>query len=365
MRKTLSTSLLLLLASMLMLSSLSPAKAIRHEAITVDGDPDDWTGTPGADNTWVYDDTAGEWIWTDEVGDDTGNGSYTYPVANQTVDGVERLAFSPGDFDLKELRIAWNESHVFFLLRFVNLTDNNWVATHEAWISSPTIAETTAVAICIDTDRIPDSGMDIVDSQEDNNGSIRADILLPSSCLWEYIIEIALEDIVLWYYDGLFIKEAYRNFPIAANTTVYETIEFAVPIDLTGEAGLPDPDDETWALFAFVGSQDYQHFREVASAEVAATDPWAAGGGEGFGGADDVGPDPDAFDCAFFANKADQENALKDFGPGSTDYVEMPADEPLGPSYREIPEFPLPFAFALIAIVILAASFKLKKKLYT
>lgn len=358
MRKTLSTSLLLLLASMLMLSSLSPAKALRHAAITVDGNPSDWTGTPGDTNTWVYDGTAGEFIWTDEVGDDKGNGSYTYPRAYVNVSGVNRTAFSPGDFDLKELRVAWNESYVFFLLTFVNLTDNDWVATHDGWLSSPVIAETTAVAICIDTDRTDGSGMAMVDTTETGNGSIRADILLPSSCLWEYIIEIALEDVVLWYYDGAFIEEAYRNFPCAANVNVTETIELAIPISADPYAGLPDPENETWALFAFVGSQDFQHFREIASAEEAAANPWAAGGGEGAGGADDIGPDPDAFDCAFFANKTAQEDALNGFGPGAEDYAEISA-------YEEIPEFPLPFAIVLIAIVILAASFKLKKKLYT
>lgn len=358
MRKTLSTSLLLLLTSMLILSSLSPAKALRHAAITVDGNPNDWTGTPGDTNTWVHDGTAGEWIWTDEVGDDTGNGSYTYPYANVT--GTEKLAFSPGDFDLKGLRVAWSESRVFFLLTFVNLTDNNWGTDYgeeNVWVSAPTVAETTAVAICIDTDRVPGSGMAMVDSLEAGGGSMRTEILLPSSCLWEYTIEIALLDVVLWYYDGAFIAEAYRNFPCAANVNVTKTIEFAVPISTDPSSGLPDPEGKAWDLFAFIGSQDNEHFREIASAEVAATNSWAAGGGEGTGDADSVGPDPDAFDCAFFANKSAQENALKGFGPGPTDYVEISA-------YKETPEFPLSFGFILIAIAVLAVSFKLRKKLY-
>ena len=354
MRKTLSTSLLLLLASMLMLSSLSPAKAIRHAAITVDGDPSDWTGEPGDTNTWVYDDTAGEWIWTDEVGDDKGNGSYTYPVANVT--GTEKRAFSPGDFDLKELRIAWDADNVYFLLTFVNLTENGWgddYGEENSWLSYPWAAETTAVAICIDTDRVPDSGVALVDNAP--NGSIRTEILLPSSCLWEYTIEIVLLDVVLWYYDGAIIDETVRNFPCAANVTVYKTIEFLIPIDPDGLAGLPDPEGKTWALFAFIGSQDNEHFREIASAEVAETNAWVAGGGEGLGDADSFGPDPDAFDCAFFDNKTAQEDALKGFGPGA--FVEISA-------YKETPEFPLPFGFILIAIVVLAASFKLRKKLH-
>jgi len=363
MRKTLSILALLLLVSILTFSALPSANALRHAPITVDGNPSDWTGTPPAtDNTWKYDDAAGEWIWRDMVGDDKGNGTYTYPTARIVVGGVNRTAFSSGDFDLTELRIAWNETYVFFLLTFVNLTDNDWVADLPGWVSSPIIAETTAVAICIDTDRADNSGFDIVDTTTDMLGSVRADIALPSSCYWEYMLEIALEDVVLWRYDAgtMAVVEATRNFPgmfAAADPTTYKTIEFAVKIDAAGIEGLPDPEGQTWALFAFVGSQDYQHFREIASAEVASTNIWAAGGGEGNGGADDIGYDPDAFDCAFFTTKAAQEAALNGFTVEPPDFAVISA-------YKEIPEFPLTFGFALIAIVVLAASFKLRKKLY-
>jgi len=367
MKKSLSILALLLLLSILTFSALPSAKALRHAPITVDGNPSDWTGMPPvADNTWLYDSLAGEWIWRDTLGDDKGNGSYTYPTAYAVVGGVNRTAFSPGDFDLTELRIAWNETYVFFLLRFVNLTDNDWVADSPGWVSSPNISETTAVAICIDTDRVDASGFDVVDTTTDMMGSVRADIALPSSCYWEYMLEICLGDVVLWRYDPIAgVVEATRNFPgmfAAADTTVSKSIECAVKIDAAGLDGLPDPEGQTWALFAFVGSQDFEHFREVASSEVAAANPWAAGGGEGNGGADDIGYDPDAFDCAFFADKPKQEIALNGFT--DTDFAIMPPDEPLGPSYRVTPEFPLPFGFALIAIVVLAASFKLRKKLY-
>jgi len=365
MRKILPILALLLLASSLMVSTLPLGEAKRSGSRTIDGNPSDWTGTPPAtDNTWLYDSTAGEWIWRDTVGDDKGNGTYTYPTAYIVSWGINRTAFSPGDFDLKEFRMAWNETTVFFLLSFVNITDNEgWgVGAGNEWITSPIEADTTAVAICIDTDRVNGSGYDVVDTQADGLGSVRADILLPPSCYWEYMIEICLGDIVLWYYDGLFVTEAYRNFPIAANNATYKTIEFAVPIDTTGVAGLPDPENETWALFAFVGSQDFEHFREVASTEVATANPWAPGGGEGPYDANAIGPDPDAFDCAFFETKAKQEDALNGFT--ATDFAVMPPNPPLGPSYREIPEFPLPFTFALIAAIILVASFKMRKKLY-
>ncbi len=304
MKKSLLILALLLLASMLTLSSISPAEAIRHAPITVDGDPADWTGTPGAANTWVYNDTAKEWIWTDEVSDDTGwNGNYTYPAAT---------FFTGGDADLTELRVAWNESHVFFLLTFDNITDVGWVDA-VGWLSDPVQAETTAVAICIDIDRVNGSGMDLVD---DGGDGISADVRLNSTDYWEYLIEICFGDLVLWYYDGEFIGESFRNFPCAANTTVYETIEFVVPISADPFAGLPDPEGGWWMLYVFIGLQDNEHFREVN----AVASEWNGGGGS------DSPDDPDYYDIAI------------------------------------IPEFPLTFSFALIAAVIFAAFFKLRKK---
>jgi len=379
MRKTLSILALLLLASSLTLSTFPTATetatfptatsgggwatatfptATAHAPITIDGDPSDWTGTPPAtNNTWKYDTTAKEWIWTDEVGDDKGNGTYTYPTAN--VSGTQKRAFNPGDFDLKELRIAWNDTGVAFLMKFVNITDDDWVGKNtqwpSSWLSDPIEAETTAIAICIDTDRVDGSGYDLVDDGADG---ISADIRLPSVAYWEYLIEIVLGDIVLWRYNPATMApvEALRSLPsskiipcAADNTSAHEAVEFMVPIDATGIAGLPDPTGETWRFSVFIGSQDTEHFREVVSVQGSIDNPWQGGGGA------DHEFDPDAYDAAFFANKTAQEKAFNGFT--DKDYAIVSA-------YREIPEFPLTFGFALIAIVVLAASFKLRKKLY-
>jgi len=299
--KAIKTAILLILASTLTFA-FPPVKVAPH-SITVDGDPSDWIGIGGAPNTGTY--SGFEYIWVDEVGDDTGNGTYTYPT---------NPAFTGGDADLKELRITRDSDYVYFLLTFANITDNGWVGdSYGAWLSDPDQAETTAVAISIDTDRVSYSGMDLVD---DGIGGIGADIRLPSEAYWEYLIEIELMDVVLWRWDADFeeVWEATRNFPCAANTMFYETIEFAIPIDpYWGLDGLPDPTSQIWRFSVFIGIQDYEQFREVASAEVAATNPWAPGGGEGnyYPGA--PGPDPDAFDAAFFATKADQEAAFNGF----------------------------------------------------
>ena len=296
---------------------------------TIDGDPSDWTGTPPAtNNTWIYDDAAGEWIWRDMVGDDVGNGSYTYPASQN---------FTGGDADLTELRIMWTPNYVYFLLKFDNITANGWVDA-AGWLSDPIQAETTAIAICIDTDHVNSSGYDLVDN---GTGGISADIRLNSTAYWEYLIEICLTDIVLWHWNGTNILEVTHSFPIAADTMVNETIEFAVPIDKAGDGakGLPDPTNQTWRFFAFVGLQEHAHFMEVTPA---------------LGGSDSE-MDPDAYDAAFFATNAEQEATFNNFT--DEDYATTSA-------YKQIPEFPLPFGFALIAIVILVAFFKLRKKLY-
>jgi len=286
--KIVSISLLLLLTSILTWCMLP---VVRGPPIIVDGNPTDWIGTaPINNNTGTISEY--EYIWVDEMEDDTGNGTYTYPTVIQAGTRV----FTGGDADLKELRITRDADYVYFLLKFDNITDRGWVAGGQA--------ETTAVAICIDTDRKYGSGFYWV--EEEIGWGIWSNIELPPEAWWEYLIEIALQDVVLWYWNGTSYTttEITRNFPLAVDTTVYETIEFAVPI---GAAGLPDPTGQTWRFSAFVGLQDYEHFREVWSTEYAAIDPWAPGGGT------DHWLDPNAFDAAFFATKAEQEDAFNGF----------------------------------------------------
>jgi len=360
MRKTLSILALLLLVSSLMLSTLPLAKAQGDQAKwTIDGRDTEWVGiAPTTPNTWAI--SRGEFIWVDEVGDDTGNGTYTYPIAN--VSGTQKRAFNPGDFDLKQLRIQWNDTGVAFLMKFVNITDDDWVGSNTPWpsywLSNPIEAETTAIAICIDTDRADGSGYDMVDDGADG---ISADIWLPSTAYWEYLIEIVLGDIVLWRYDTSTMApvEATRNFPCAAdNTSAYESVEFMVPIDIAGGGinGLPDPTGQTWRFSVFIGSQDREFFREVWASP--GTPEWQGGGGA------DHDFDPDAYDAAFFASKTEQEIAFNGFTDTEYAIVSAYKDINMDPIY--VPEFPLPLpiGFAIMAAVILAALFKMRKKLY-
>lgn len=344
-KKVLSFLALLLLASMLILSAFPIARA-EHPPIIIDGNPSDWIGINTATNTWNYSESEG--IWVDEVGDDTGNGSYTYPTVP---------VFTGGDADLTEFRIHWNTTHVMFLLRFVDIKDAEWLWENPPYLTDIQ-AETTAIAICIDTDQKDGSGYWQVD---DGRNGISTEINLTSTCWWEYLFEIILGDVVLWCrppdYKG--VKEVTRAIPTAVDVDVHEVIEAAVPID--PDVGLPDPTDQTWRFFVFVGLQDYGAFREIASAEVAAVTEWAPGGGEGDYSVGGRGPDPDAFDAAFFSTKAEQEDAFKGFTETTRCVISAYEDIIM----NNVPEFPLPFGFALIAIVVLVVSFKMRKKLYT
>jgi len=324
--------------------TIVPAKA-EHPPIIIDGNPSDWIGTAPETNQWAY--SGGEGIWTDEVGDDTGNGSYTYPT---------NPVFTGGDADLTEFRIHWNATHVMFLLRFVDITDAGWLGASSPYLTDIQ-AETTAIAICIDIDQKDRSGYWQVD---DGRNSISTEINLTSTCWWEYLFEIILGDVVLWRWDSSSrsVKMATRAIPTAVDVTLYEAIEAAVPISASG---LPDPTGQTWRFFVFVGLQDYGVFREIASAEVAAITEWAPGGGEGDYSVGGRGPDPDAFDAAFFSTKAEQEAAFNGFTEKTRCAISAYKDIIM----NNVPEFPLPFGFALIAIVVLAVSFKMRKKLYT
>jgi len=196
-------------------------------------------------------------------------------------------------------------------------------------------------------------GYDLVD---DGGDGISADIMLPSVAYWEYLIEIILINRILWHYDGVMINQAVSGLPCAAdNTSAYEAVEFMVPIDPTGVAGLPDPAGQTWRFSVFIGSQDTEHFREILAGPA---QEWQGGGGIG-----EV-YDPDAYDAAFFATRAEQEAAFNGFT--DTDYAIVSAYQDINMDPIYVPEFPLPLpiGFAIMAAVILAALFKVRKKLY-
>ena len=79
--------------------------ATRH-AITVDGDPSDWTGTASSSyDTGVVD--GGEWIWNDSVNDERNDFNNNNPD--------ERV-------DLTEFRVTGDSSYIYFMAKFKNMS---------------------------------------------------------------------------------------------------------------------------------------------------------------------------------------------------------------------------------------------------
>lgn len=127
--------------------SASPLSINSH---TVDGDPSDWVGVAGGDNTWVV--SNGEGIWNDAAFDDTGNGSYIYPNCTHTSPAIndskgwDGYAYAytgyphGGMCDLREFRVTGNDTCLFMMFRVENMGSQAIVneynvpgGTHEPW----------------------------------------------------------------------------------------------------------------------------------------------------------------------------------------------------------------------------------------
>lgn len=305
MRKKVSIFLLVLLASTL---ALFMPSAVRAKTITIDGDPSDWTGTPPAqENNWTI--SAGEFIWRDAVGDDTGNGSWTYPTS---------ALFTGGEADLTELRMTWDSNYLYLLIK----------------VASMDYANLTAIGFTIDTDRVSASGQEWFPGYSDAK--------ITSVAYWEWAWEFAAakNDI----FDTGWISQGAA---VVANSTTNNCFEVGFPISVIGTP------TGFWRFGLIIGLHSDpvgDTFTEV-KATATATSP---------GGGDELAwEDPDAFDAAFFATTADQEANFKQFTPGVGPIVlsaYMDVDMPV------IPEFPLPYSSILIAATILLALFVIKKR---
>jgi hypothetical protein len=109
-----------------------------HDDIKVGGGTDDWLGTPPT----LFDSghsNRREYIWKDAVGDDTGDGDYTYPTDPR---------FEPGCLDLRQFRVSVDGDSMNFLLRFGSIDDGSGDGTDGPLGFSEQIIE-----ILIDMDR--------------------------------------------------------------------------------------------------------------------------------------------------------------------------------------------------------------------
>ncbi len=146
MRRT-SAFVLSLLVVSAMLSIISPTLA---HPVTVDGNPNDWSGIPPLQvNSYTV--NSGELVWRDNLGD----------VRTDLGDAT--------NFDITEFRVTGDSENIYFLLRFDNIT--------ATWL--PLVYIT-------------------IDSTLDNRGEQwlpdYSDTLVSSAAKWENVIKVCIEN---------------------------------------------------------------------------------------------------------------------------------------------------------------------------
>jgi hypothetical protein len=236
---------------------------------TIDGDPSDWLGTPGGDDTWTL--SEGEGIWRDSQDDDLGDGGDA-PNASDNPDPYSyptNAVFLGTEADIVEWRVAddLDIGYLYFLIKLNNF-DTQWVPF-----------------ISIMMDIIPGLGQTYVPHY--------ADLLVSDTFawdlavnLWDGIVEVQNSDFSYFY-----------GAHYVAFDTLNNTIEVAIdilPFTIPSRQGLT----VTYAVVA--GLQDGGNFREVDYN----TQEWYPGGGVGLDGGSTQGNDwvdPDVFDLCFIS----------------------------------------------------------------
>jgi len=322
---------------------------------TIDGNPSDWTGTPGADNTWTV--SNGEGIWRDIEGDDTGNGSYIYP--NCTHDaipdsmgwngkayaytGYPRGEISGNGFlDLREFRITADDTALYMLFRFENMGSfdnavewNYWCHnTTWGWDANATGYGKVKIEVYIDMDRVYGSGNttptpggnflidpsaaweELIDIQGDNRRFNYANWPVPPAYIGGGLPRVIHPDgseTLLNQSSGYGTKCIYTQ----GNANIYPAaIEMKVPYWALRGA---DPRGQTWRFTVVVGGSDEGYWRQVWDTALAVSMGWPYlfrfVGGEGGDSwtAPGLGNDPNIIDMAFTPSTAAQEAMLNNF----------------------------------------------------
>ncbi len=260
---------------------IGPFGVVGPKSITVDGNPSDWTGTePTTYNTATV--NGGEFIWNDTIGDDLGNGNYTYPKAGD----LNRT----GLFDLTQVRITADAENLYVLIKVANLS-NAWSGTDGF--------STVAAALLIDT---------TLDGQGQTKASPNVNIAAGAG--WEYWAKIGQ---TTWA-DNAKVYDTHGNWAPIVNkaNSAYNSIEASIPLAFIGKDGTP-VNDATWRFMLLLGSFDGGSptgFRAVHGP--AWGEDWAFGGA----GAN-ASFAPQITDIAFTSSKAEQEKELGNYTASS------------------------------------------------
>jgi len=369
---------------------------VNHAAITIDGDPIDWTGTPGPDDTYYI--SAGEGIWTDMALDDTGNGSIIYPNCTHTSPAIpdsggwEGYAYAytgyphGGMVDLKEFRVTGDSDYLYLMFRFANMCNQavavEWnkdvhATTGPNWqYANATGFGKILAQVYIDQDNVTGSGR--------TNSTMWGNFLFPSESAWEVVIDVAGDP-----FSGHGFGDGY-GFPrvefangtiynltetvasteplqprksvyIQANCNIYPScIEMKVPRTVIG-----DYTTHTWKFFVLVGGYDEARWRQVwSSVDIGFMAMFRFIGGEGDDpvphGGTGMGNDPNIIDMAFTntSSYTDQEALLSSFAPGQLVVVDAYLSISFDENGNVIPWIPI-YSLPILLMVILY--FKKKK----
>lgn len=194
-----------------------------HDDIIVNGNLDDWYGWgPSFNDTWRT--SKREYIWTDTVGDDNGDGDYVYPTDYR---------FEENCLDIHEFRVCVDSEHLNFMIQFGDIDDGYGDDSEGLLGFSEQIIE-----ILIDVDGDGTGRDDTI-----RNARLRLD----RSIGWEYAIWV----------DGWnngYIEDEYGDIYYnmeARGSSFSKAIEIEVLLDV-----LDVPDFDTWRYTVLIGAQD-------------------------------------------------------------------------------------------------------------
>ncbi|MFQ6116012.1 MAG: glucodextranase DOMON-like domain-containing protein, partial [bacterium] len=232
--------------------------------------------------------------------------------------------------DLTEFRVTANMTHLFFLVKAVDVTDPGW-SPRFGW-SEP------AVNIYIDQDPAAETGYNEtwVPSSTFWGKYMPIDATL-ANVWWEYIVVLHGWNVSVW--------DSPTNFKaniVAVGDIDHNAIEAAVPFTVLGVTECPA--GQIWRFVVLTGIISFEVFLEVKET----AEQWAPGGG-----ASDTTPYPDvecdAFDGAFYTSNENQYADWSDYDATTnqnTTLCNYPTDVPEGYVDLEfgegeiVPEFP-------------------------
>jgi len=245
-------------------------------SIAVDKKINDWVGSASTEeNAAVVDN--GEYIWKDEIGDDKGNGNYTYPLNKALKKGA----------DLREFRVTYDKDNLYLLFKTDRPSDW-WTGYRLVGIHKEAAADGMMLLAQGDPDEYN------FDSGTFANLKVSPDL----ACQYVVIISSTYKGRI-WDAKGKLIarKEDQPDdtpgFEILDSN--WNAVEVAIPWSLIGG----NPAGQTWKFIVAVGQQDNDIMRAV---EEQASE-WHGGGGAA------NGANPSVYDLAG-ADKATQEKEL-------------------------------------------------------